>query len=54
MVTMKTTKIGILQMKINFQYKSWDTNTRSQVTWIVNIINMEVGNLHLKIRAISV
>ena len=49
---MKTTKIGIQQMKTNFQYKARDTNTTSQVTWIVNIIGVELGNLHLKIRVI--
>jgi hypothetical protein len=27
-------------------------NTTSQVTWIVNIIGVELGNLHLKIRVI--
>ena len=54
MVTMKTTKIGIQQIKTNFQYKAWDTNTKSQVTyaWISNTIEMELGNLHLKIRVI--
>jgi hypothetical protein len=54
MVTMKTTKIGIQQIKTNFQYKARDTNTRSQATWIVNIIGMELGNLHLKIRVILI
>jgi hypothetical protein len=35
-----------------FKCKDRDTNTTSQVTWIVNIIGVELGNLHLKIRVI--
>ena len=52
METMKTTKIRIQQIKTNLQYKAWDTNPRSQLTWISNTIVMELGNLHLKIRVI--